>query len=79
MNIARQIGVKLGLPISVPAFTVNMMCASGMQSVLLADRAIRSGAARAVLCGGTESMSNAPPFLTTFSNGFSIGGRDAGR
>lgn len=73
MNIARQIGIKLGLPISVPAYTVNMMCASGMQSVLLADRAIRSGAARAVLCGGTESMSNAPHLLPRSRAGFPLG------
>ncbi len=69
MNIARQIGVRLGLPISVPAYTVNMMCASGMQSVLLATQAIRAGEARAVLCGGTESMSNAPFVLPRARSG----------
>jgi acetyl-CoA C-acetyltransferase len=57
MNIARQIGIQAGLPISVPAYTVNMMCASGLQAVLLATQAIRAGDARTVLCGGTESMS----------------------
>ena len=57
MNIARQIGIQAGLPISVPAYTVNMMCASGLQAVLLAAQAIRAGDAQAVLCGGTESMS----------------------
>jgi acetyl-CoA C-acetyltransferase len=60
MNIARQVGVQLGLPIETPAYTVNMMCASGLQSVLLAAQAIRAGDARAVLCGGTESMSRSP-------------------
>jgi acetyl-CoA C-acetyltransferase len=50
-----------------------MMCASGMQSVLLADRAIRSGNARAVLCGGTESMSNAPHLLLRSRAGFPLG------
>ena len=52
MNVARQIGVKAGVPVAAPAFTVNMMCASGMQAVMLAADAIRSGAAEVVLCGG---------------------------
>ena len=60
MNIARQIALGVGLPITTPASTVNMMCASGMQAVIQATHAIQSGAARMVLCGGTESMSNAP-------------------
>ena len=60
MNVARQVAVKLGLPVETPAFTVNAMCASGMQAVLLAMQAIRAGDARCVLCGGTESMSDAP-------------------
>ena len=60
MNIARQVGMGLGLPLETPAYTVNMMCASGLQAVLLAAQAIRAGDARAVLCGGTESMSQSP-------------------
>lgn len=60
MNIARQVGVQLGLPFEVPAYTVNMMCASGLQSVLLGVQAIRAGEARGVLCGGVESMSQSP-------------------
>lgn len=60
MNIARQISLRLGLPLTVPAFSVNMMCGSGMQAVILAAQAIRSGDAETVLCGGCESMSNAP-------------------
>jgi acetyl-CoA C-acetyltransferase len=60
MNIARQVGVRLGLPQHVPAYSINMMCASGLQAILLAAQAIHAGEARAVLCGGTESMSNAP-------------------
>jgi len=73
MNIARQIGVKLGLPISTPAFSVNMMCASGMQAVILAAQAIRSGQASVVLAGGTESMSNAPYLLTSARSGYKFG------
>ena len=53
MNVARQIALGAGLPVSVPAFSVNMMCASGMHAVILAMQAIQSGAARMVLCGGT--------------------------
>lgn len=73
MNIARQIGVKLGLPISVPAFTVNMMCASGMQAVRLAVDSILAGSSRLVLCGGTESMSNAPHLLPRSRTGYKLG------
>ena len=63
MNVARQVGMSVGVPVSAPAFTVNMMCASGMQAVILAAQAIQCGSARMVLCGGTESMSNAPHLL----------------
>jgi acetyl-CoA C-acetyltransferase len=73
MNIARQIGVKLGVPVASPAFTVNMMCASGMKAVMLAADAIRSGEASVVLCGGTESMSNAPYILDRARAGLKLG------
>lgn len=73
MNIARQIGLRLELPQTVPAYTVNMMCASGMQAVLLAAQAIRAGEAHAVLCGGTESMSNAPYLLSRARTGLKYG------
>ena len=73
MNIARQVGVNCGLPISTPAFTVNMMCASGMQAIALAAQAIRAGDAKAVLCGGTESMSNAPHLLARSRTGIKLG------
>lgn len=59
MNMARQVSVGLKLPIEIPAYTVNMMCGSGLQSVLLGVQAIRSGEAGAVLAGGVESMSQA--------------------
>jgi acetyl-CoA C-acetyltransferase len=73
MNIARQVAVRLALPIEVAAFTVNMMCASGLQAVLLAAQAIRAGDANAVLCGGTESMSNAPYLLRKARSGYKLG------
>ena len=73
MNISRQIALCAGMPVSTPAFTVNMMCASGMQAVMLATQAIQSGAARMVLCGGTESMSNAPYLLDRARTGYKLG------
>ena len=59
-NVARQVGIKAGLPVSVPAYSVNMVCGSGMKSVIEAGRAIASGDAEIVVCGGTENMSAAP-------------------
>ena len=59
-NPARQVGVKAGLPYSVPAYTVGMVCGSGMKSVIEAARAIRAEDADIIVCGGTENMSAAP-------------------
>jgi acetyl-CoA C-acetyltransferase len=73
MNVARQITLGAGLPVATPAFTVNIMCGSGMQAVILATQAIHSGAARMILCGGTESMSNAPYLLNRARSGYKLG------
>ncbi len=73
MNLARQITLELGLPQSTPAFTVNMMCASGLQSILLAAQTIRAGDAQCVLCGGTESMSQSPYLLPRVRTGLKFG------
>ena len=59
-NVARQVGVGAGLPYSVPAYTVGMVCGSGMKSVIEAGRAILAGDADIIVCGGTENMSAAP-------------------
>ena len=59
-NPARQVAIKAGIPFNVPAYTVGMVCGSGMKSVIEAGRAIRSGDADIVVCGGTENMSAAP-------------------
>ena len=59
-NVARQVAVKAGVPYSVPAFAVNMVCGSGMKSVMEAARAILAGDADIIVAGGTESMSQAP-------------------
>ena len=73
MNIARQIGILSGVPMHTPAYTVNMMCASGMHAVILAAKSIQSGDASMVLCGGTESMSGAPYLLERARSGYKYG------
>ena len=73
MNIARQVSLGLGLAKESPAFTVNQMCASGLTSILTGIQAIRSGEAAAVLCGGTESMSQAPRLLRESRTGKKLG------
>lgn len=59
-NVARMAALLAGLPESVPAITVNRLCASGLDAVGLAARAIKSGEAQFVVAGGVESMSRAP-------------------
>jgi len=60
MNVARQAAIKAGVPIDVPAETVNRVCGSGLQAVVHAVEAVRIGYTDVVVAGGTESMSNAP-------------------
>ena len=59
-NVARQVAIKAGIPFSIPAYTVGMVCGSGMKSVIEGARAILAGDANVVVCGGTENMSAAP-------------------
>ncbi len=59
-NVARQVAIKAGVPYDVPAFTVGMVCGSGMKSVIEGARSILAGDSDVVLCGGTENMSAAP-------------------
>lgn len=59
-NVARQIGIGAGIPYEVPAYTVGMVCGSGMKSVIEAARAIACCDAEIVVAGGTENMSAAP-------------------
>lgn len=63
MNLARQVALHCELPQSTPAFTVNMVCGSGLQAIALAAREITAGESEIVLAGGAESMSNAPHLL----------------
>ena len=62
MNVARQVGWKLGLPEATPAYTVNMACGSSLKAVALGADAIRLGENELVLAGGVEVMSRAPHY-----------------
>ena len=70
---ARQAAVNGGIPMSVPATTVNKVCLSGMDAIYQADRRIRSGDAEIVVAGGMESMTNAPHLLAGARSGYRIG------
>jgi acetyl-CoA C-acetyltransferase len=72
-NPARQISVRSGLPETVPAYTVNQACASGMRSVWSGADQIRLGEAAIVLAGGTESMSNTPYMVPRVRWGLRMG------
>ncbi|HET8780837.1 MAG TPA: thiolase family protein [Pyrinomonadaceae bacterium] len=61
-NVGRQIAYRAGLPETVPAYTVNQACGSGLKAIILAAQEIMLGRADAVLAGGTESMSRVPYF-----------------
>jgi acetyl-CoA C-acetyltransferase len=73
MNVARQLGLKLGLPQASPAYTVNMACASGLKSVALGADVIATGEANLVLTGGVESMSRAPHYALDLRFGRKLG------
>ena len=70
---ARQAAIAAGIPISVPATTVNKMCGSAMKAVMLAADQIRAGSAQMVLAGGLESMTNAPYLLPKARSGYRMG------
>jgi acetyl-CoA C-acetyltransferase len=62
-NVARQISVRSGVPEAVPAYTVNQACGSGLKAVILAAQELTLGRAKAVVAGGTESMSRVPYYV----------------
>ncbi len=64
-NVGRQVALKAGLKEESTAISINKVCGSGIKAVTLAAQAIKSGDADVILCGGTESMSNAPYVLPT--------------
>ncbi|MEE1313000.1 MAG: acetyl-CoA C-acetyltransferase [Lachnospiraceae bacterium] len=72
-NVARQASVKAGIPIEVPAFTVNVVCGSGLKSVNTAAQMIQAGDADIVVAGGMENMSMAPYVLDKARFGYRMG------
>lgn len=72
-NIARQVALNIGLSYTSTAFTVNMVCGSGMEAIELASLKIKSGEADIILAGGTESMSQAPYLLPNLRWGNKMG------
>ena len=72
-NVARQITFRTGVPETVPAFTVNQACASGLKAIILAAQEIMLGRANVVLAGGTESMSRVPYFAEGARWGMRLG------
>ena len=70
---ARQAEIKAGIPGLVPAYTVNKVCGSGLQAVMLAAQAIRAGDEQLLIAGGQESMSNAPHYVRGMRNGVKFG------
>jgi acetyl-CoA C-acetyltransferase len=73
MNVARQLGLKLGLPEETPAYTVNMACGSSLKAVALGADAIRLGEEDLVLAGGVEAMSRAPHYAPDLRWGRKLG------
>ncbi|RWE78861.1 acetyl-CoA C-acetyltransferase [Mesorhizobium sp.] len=74
-NPARQAALKAGLPVGVPAMTVNKVCGAGQKSIHLAAQAIRCGDADCVVAGGQDSMTSAPHFISGVRGGIRMGDR----
>jgi len=70
---ARQAAIHAGLPGTIPSFTVNKVCGSGLKAVMLAAQAVKAGDAQLVVAGGMESMSNAPHYVFGMRNGIKAG------
>src|SRR5438132_3564262 len=70
---ARHVGLKAGLPVEVPALTVNRLCGSGIQSVISAAQMIRLGESRLALAGGMENMTQAPHVIRGARAGLRLG------
>ena len=70
---ARQAAIKGGIPMTVPAITINKVCLSGLNAIALADQLIRAGEYDVVVAGGMESMTNAPHLLPKSREGFKYG------
>jgi acetyl-CoA C-acetyltransferase len=72
-NPARQAVIKAGLPTSIPAYTINKVCGSGLKATHLAAQAIKCGDASIIIAGGQENMSAAPHVLNGSRDGFRMG------
>src|SRR4051794_20480004 len=70
---ARQAAAAAGIPMSVPALTINKVCLSGINALYLADQMINAGDAEVVVAGGMESMTNAPYLLPKARAGYRMG------
>src|SRR6187402_1244826 len=70
---ARQAAVAAGIPMDVPALTINKVCLSGIDAIALADQLIRAGEFEVVVAGGQESMTNAPHLLEKSRGGYKYG------
>ena len=70
---ARQAALKAGLPVTIPAVTINKVCGSGLKAVMMASQVIRCGDADAVVAGGMESMTNAPHVTHGLRGGQKLG------
>jgi acetyl-CoA C-acetyltransferase len=72
-NPARQAAIRAGIPVTVPATTVNKVCGSGLKSITLGAQAIRCGDAKIIAAGGTENMTRAPYLLKDARYGYRLG------
>ncbi|HYL50739.1 MAG TPA: beta-ketoacyl synthase N-terminal-like domain-containing protein, partial [Acidimicrobiia bacterium] len=70
---SRQAAMKAGIPMTVPAMTLNKVCLSGINAIYLADQMIRNGDAEVVVAGGMESMTQAPYVLPGARAGYRMG------
>jgi acetyl-CoA C-acetyltransferase len=73
MNVARQAAIKAGVPVEVPAETINRVCGSGLSAVVHAVEAVKAGFVDAIVAGGAESMSSAPFLLKGARWGYRMG------
>ncbi len=72
-GVARQAAVKAGIPVEKPAYTINIICGSGLKTVQLAAQAIMTGESDIVVAGGTENMTASPYVLQQARNGYKMG------
>jgi acetyl-CoA C-acetyltransferase len=71
--LARHVGLRAGIPVGVPALTLNRLCGSGLQAILSAAQSLALGTASYALAGGTENMSQAPHIVRGARKGFALG------